>query len=147
MDIREILNKFGFEVKVFAQSTRTAQEAAQALGCDVAQIAKSLIFRTKSGNPLLVITSGINRVNEKKIEQILGEAIGKADADFVRTETGYVIGGVPPFGFDKKIITLIDEDLLKYANVWASSGAVNSVFRIEINKLVEITNGQIVGVK
>jgi prolyl-tRNA editing enzyme YbaK/EbsC (Cys-tRNA(Pro) deacylase) len=147
MNIGTILNNSGCKIRVFDQSTRTALEAAKVLGCDVAQIAKSLIFRTESGRPVLVVTSEINRVNEEKIGQILGEKINKADADFVRSETGYVIGGVPPFGFEKEIVTLVDEDLLRYPDVWASAGAINSVFRMETKRLIEMTKGQIVGVK
>src|SRR5687767_14900136 len=102
---------FGFEVVELPQSTRSAAEAAQAVGCQVAQIAKSLVFRgTESGRPVLVIASGANRVNERRVSEFIGERIGKADADFVREATGFAIGGVPPVGHTQPVETLIDED-------------------------------------
>ena len=97
-------------------STRTSVEAAQAIGCQVGQIAKSLVFKTgDSQQPVLVITSGANRVDEARISALLGEPIGKADADFVRKHTGFVIGGVPPVGHTELLKTFIDEDLLSFA--------------------------------
>src|SRR5699024_3302592 len=105
---------FTNEVKQLPESTRTAKEAAQAIDCEVAQIAKSIIFRLKqSGETLLVVASGTNRVNEQEIEKHLADKLGKADADFVRENTGYVIGGVPPLGHKQSIKTFIDEDLLQ----------------------------------
>lgn len=128
-------------------STRTAQDAADAIGCTVAQIAKSLIFRTKqSQKPVLVIASGVNRVNEKSIGQLLGEKIGKADADFVRQQTGFVIGGVPPVGHLSEITTFIDEDLLELDVIWAAAGTPNAVFRLTPDDLVRATGGQVASV-
>ena len=102
-----------FEVKELDASTRTAKEAAAAIGCTVAQIAKSIIFRTQgSGRPVLVVASGVNRIDEAKVATALGEGLGKADADFVRDRTGYVIGGVPPLGHAEAVETFIDSDLL-----------------------------------
>jgi len=128
----------------FSASTRTAQEAADAIGCTVAQIVKSLIFCTQQTNqPILVLTSGVNRVNEKIIEQLVGEKIKKADADFVRTVTGFAIGGVPPVGHTQKIMTFIDEDLLQYDQVWAAAGTPHTVFCLNSSDLVRITDGTI----
>ncbi|HEK9100103.1 YbaK/EbsC family protein [Bacillus pfraonensis] len=136
------------EVVELPESTRTAQEAADAIGCGVAQIAKSIIFKLKNSNePILVVASGINRVNEKKIGQLLGEKLGKADADFVRTHTGFVIGGVPPFGHVREITTFIDEDLLQYHEIWAAAGHPKAVFQLTPVQLRGITRGRVVCVK
>ena len=115
------LNKFGFELNVIElpDSTRTAQEAANAIGCTVSQIAKSLIFKGKtSQNPILIIASGTNRVNEKAIKEHIGEKLEKANADFVLEHTGFAIGGIPPVGHKNPIITFIDEDLLQHDEIW-----------------------------
>ncbi len=115
--LQDILHQKGLDFKVveLSSSTRTANEAAETIGCEVAQIIKSLIFRTKTSNrPILVLASGINRVNEESIELELEEKISKADADFTREVTGYAIGGIPPVGHKQIIDTFIDEDLLKY---------------------------------
>ena len=144
------LNAFGLPLRVveLPASTRSAVEAAQAIGCRVEQIAKSLIFRSsQSGRPVLVIASGPNRVNEKKIGELLGEPIGKADADFVRQRTGFVIGGVPPVGHVEPLDTFIDEDLLKLDEIWAAAGTPNAVFCLKPADLVKITSGRVVAVK
>ncbi len=110
-----------FAVREFPQSTRTAAEAAAAIGCEAAQIAKSLMFRARaSGRPVLVIASGANRVDEKAVAAMIGEKIGRADADFVRAATGFSIGGVPPLGHDTPPVTLIDRDLLALGELWAA---------------------------
>ena len=100
---QQLLTSLGIQTEVveFEQTTRTAQDAAEAIGCQVGQIVKSLIFRSKSGKGVLVLTSGANRVDEKRVRSLVGEKLGKADADFVRESTGYTIGGVPPFGHTK----------------------------------------------
>lgn len=135
---------FAFEVQELSQSTRTAAEAAAAIGCDVAQIAKSILFRARdSGRPVLVIASGVNRVDEKAVANLLGEKPGKADADFVRRETGFVIGGVPPLGHDKPIFTLIDEDLLAFDEIWAAAGTPFAVFRLDPHSLAGLTGGKV----
>jgi prolyl-tRNA editing enzyme YbaK/EbsC (Cys-tRNA(Pro) deacylase) len=135
-------------VREFSQLTRTAQEAADAIGCEVGQIAKSLIFKGKNtGTPLCVIASGTNRVDEKKIEQLIGEAIEKPDADYVMHHTGFVIGGIPPIGYHFAQPPLIDEDLLKYSHVWAAAGTPNSVFCISPDDLIRITQAKVVAVK
>ena len=137
--VEEIVKELNLGIKKFDQSTRTAAEAAAALGCEVAQIAKSLIFRDENDNPVLIIASGVNRVNE----QNFGKKIFKADADFVRSKTGYVIGGVPPFGFENKIETYIDKDLLKFEEVWAAAGTPNTVFKIKTEKLIEKSGAKV----
>jgi prolyl-tRNA editing enzyme YbaK/EbsC (Cys-tRNA(Pro) deacylase) len=135
---------FSFEVRELDQSTRTAAEAAAAIGCDVAQIAKSILFRGKdSGRPVLVIASGVNRVDEKAVARLLGEKPGKADADFVRQETGFVIGGVPPVGHDRPIATFIDEDILAFDEIWAAAGTPFAVFRLDPHSLASLTGGRV----
>lgn len=128
-------------------STRTAEQAAEAIGCQVAQIAKSLIFKTEeSGQPLLVITSGVNRVNEGKIGDLIGETIEMAKADFVRRTTGFAIGGVSPVGHIQPIRTLIDEDLLTHAEIWAAAGTPRAVFRLTPDDLLQAAEGDVVAV-
>ena len=117
------------QVLEFSQTTRTAADAASAIGCEVGQIVKSLIFRTvPGGQAVLVLTSGAHRVNEARIQAAVGEKLGKGDAEFVRSVTGYAIGGVPPFGFPPVEHTYIDEALLAYETVWAAAGTPNAVF-------------------
>ncbi|WP_342511490.1 YbaK/EbsC family protein [Sporosarcina sp. FSL K6-1522] len=136
------------EIVQLTDSARTAQEAADALGCEVAQIAKSIIFRLKSTNePLLVVASGINRINEKLIARTLEDKLGKADADFVREKTGFVIGGVPPLGHKEPVHTLIDEDLFQYDTIWAAAGHPKAVFQLTPHELESMTKGQVVAVK
>ncbi len=148
--VQAVLNEFGFDLDVveFPESTRTAQEAADTIGCTVGQIAKSLIFKGKtSQKPILIITSGSNRVNEKAVKEYIGEKIEKADADFVLEHTGFVIGGIPPVGHTNPITTFIDEDLMQYDEIWAAAGTPNSVFKLTPKILVEITKGSIIRVK
>lgn len=145
--VQKALQERGFELQVveLPNSTRTANEAAQAVGCDVGQIVKSLIFKTKrSGRAVLVIASGANRVNEGVIEALVNEPLGKADADFVRQHTGYAIGGVPPVGLAEPLPTYIDADLLQYTEVWAAAGTPNAVFRLTPTDLVQMTGGKVV---
>jgi len=147
---KELLAR-GIQAKVveLPDSTRTAVEAAQTIGCTVAQIVKSLVFRgATSGEPVLIEASGINRVNEKAVEQILGEAIVKADADFVREKTGFAIGGIPPLGHATRMgAVLIDEDLLQYAELWAAAGTPHAVFCLTPAELIEIAAGKVVAIK
>ena len=140
-------NNLDFKVHDFDEFTHTAIQAATALNCDVSQIAKSLIFKSASSKPILVIASGSNRVDTSKIAKLLGESIDKADADFVKEATGYTIGGVPPFAFLKKSITFIDQDLLKFTTIWAAAGANNSVFPLTIDNLVKISQGQVADIQ
>ena len=136
-----------FEVLEFDASTRTAADAAAAIGCEVAQIAKSLIFRgATSGRAVLIIASGVDRVDEKKAAAAIGEPIARADADFVREATGFAIGGVPPVGHKTKPIVLIEESLLRLDEIWAAAGTPNAVFRLTPSDLVELTGGRTVAV-
>jgi prolyl-tRNA editing enzyme YbaK/EbsC (Cys-tRNA(Pro) deacylase) len=136
-----------FQVLEFDASTRTAADAAAAIGCEVAQIAKSLIFRgATSGRAVMVIASGADRVDEKKAAHAIGERIARADADFVREATGFAIGGVPPAGHRTKPITLIEERLMRFAEIWAAAGTPNAVFRLTPSDLVELTGGRVAAV-
>jgi Cys-tRNA(Pro) deacylase len=147
--VQEALQAGGFasEVVELADSTRTAKEAAQAVGCQIAQIVKSLIFRGKeSGKPILVLASGSNRVNEKRLGELAGEKIEKADAQFVRQHTGYTVGGVPPLGHVEQIRTFIDQDLLGYEEIWAAAGTPFAVFRLSPADLEKMTGGEIVSI-
>ena len=138
----------GHEVTDLGLSARTAADAAAAVGCQVDQIAKSLVFRLRdSGRALLVITSGAHRVDEEKVAAVVGEAIERADADFVRAETGFAIGGVAPIGHARPIVTLIDEHLLRWEAIWAAAGHPNTVFRLTPDDLVAMTGGRVVAVK
>jgi prolyl-tRNA editing enzyme YbaK/EbsC (Cys-tRNA(Pro) deacylase) len=147
--VQDALKALGLTLAVveLPGSTRTAVEAAQAVGCELGQIVKSLVFKGKrSERPILVIASGTNRVNEKAIEALIGEPLGKADADFVRQRTGFVIGGVPPVGHAERLEAFIDRDLLQYAEVWAAAGTPNAVFRLDPADLVKMTAGQVVDI-
>jgi prolyl-tRNA editing enzyme YbaK/EbsC (Cys-tRNA(Pro) deacylase) len=147
--VQEALARLGFQLQVveLSDSTRTAVEAANAIGVEVGQIVKSLVFKTRrSGRAVLVIASGSNRVNEKRIESLVGEPLGKADADFVREQTGFVIGGVPPVGRVRPLETYLDEDLLQYSEVWAAAGTPHAVFSLSPADLVKMTGGQVVQV-
>ncbi len=137
------------EVVELSSSTRTAADAAATIGCDVAQIVKSMLFRTAHTNqPILILASGINRINEKAIEKVLGEKIVKADADFTRESTGFAIGGVPPVGHKQSIKNIfIDEDLLLYDTLWAAAGTPNAVFSMPSNKIVHATDGKVIAIK
>ncbi len=148
--VQDYILELGYTNKVveLPNSARTAAEAADALNCEVAQIAKSIIFRLETSNiPVLVVASGVNRVNEKQIENQLNEKLGKADAEFVREQTGFVIGGVAPLGHKNPIITFIDEDLLHYSEVWAAAGHPKAIFKLAPNELVEMTKGKVIKVK
>ena len=148
--VQRRLSELGCSNKVveLPDSTRTAQEAADTIGCEVAQIAKSIIFRLKnSDNPLLVVASGANRVNEKLLSNLLNDKLLKADADFVRESTGFVIGGVPPIGHKETIATIIDEDLFKYNTIWAAAGHSKAVFELTPDQLVEMTKGRVMAIK
>lgn len=149
--VQNMLHTLGYRgrVVVFDESTRTSADAAAAIGCTVAQIAKSLVFRTKTGNqPVLVIASGSNRVDEKKVATLLAEETGndkivRADADFVRAKTGFAIGGIPPVGHDEPPLVAIDEDLLRLERIWAAAGTPNAVFDLSPSDLVALTAGRV----
>lgn len=143
--VREALSKHGIAavVQELPESTRTAPDAAAAVGCPVAEIAKSLVFRGRdSGRPVLAVVSGANRVDLDKLGALAGEALGKADADFVRGETGYAIGGVPPLGFASPIPTFLDEDLFRHDGVWAAAGSPFALFRVAPETLRAATAGR-----
>jgi len=148
--VRQALTAAGhtLETREFDAGTRTSADAAAAIGCAVAQIAKSLVFRARSSNrAVLVIASGANRVDESKLATALGESIGKADATFVRDKTGFAIGGVAPVGHTEIPITFIDEDLMQYGEIWAAAGTPNSVFRLSPAALVNLTGGKVIAVR
>jgi Cys-tRNA(Pro) deacylase len=135
-----------FEVLEFDATTRTAEDAAAAIGCTVAQIAKSLVFRAQDGRPILVVASGAHRVDEKTIARQVGKPITRADADFVREATGFAIGGVPPVGHRTAPIVLIDEALMTFDEIWAAAGTPNAVFRLTPADLVTLTAGTVAAV-
>ena len=128
-------------------STRTAADAASAVGCRVEQIAKSIIFQGKtSGKPVMVIASGSNRVNEKRLRDLISEPVKKADADFVRLHTGFTIGGVPPVGHANPIDIFIDQELMDYAEIWAAAGTPHAVFKLTPQELAAMTGGKTVDI-
>lgn len=134
------------DVVEFEIPTRTAADAAAAIGCQLGQIVKSLIFRNAEGEGVIILTSGSNRVDEALVAEATGETLGKADADFVRTLTGFAIGGVPPFGHQQPAHTYIDEDLLQYAEVWAAAGTPHAVFPLPPDALLCISGGKVIRV-
>ena len=145
--VQGALERLGFRYQVveLPRTTRSAAEAAEAVGCQVAQIAKSLVFKGReSGRPILVIASGANRVDERALGELAGEPIGKADADFVRQATGFAIGGVAPVGHVQPVRAFIDEDLLRHDAIWAAAGTPNAVFRLAPADLVAMTGGRVV---
>lgn len=140
--VQALLHEQGLDVRVveFEQPTRTSAEAAAAIGCTVAEIAKSVVFRGKeSGQAVVVVASGDNRVCEKKVAALVGEKLGRADADFVREATGYVIGGVSPLGHAQPAKLVLDEDLQRFGTVWAAAGTPFSVFPLSPEQLARIT--------
>jgi prolyl-tRNA editing enzyme YbaK/EbsC (Cys-tRNA(Pro) deacylase) len=148
--VQVALRALGFNGKIveYQDSTRTSAEAAERVGCQIGQIVKSLIFRGQSsGKPILVLTSGANRVDENLISRYTGESIGRADADFVRAATGYAIGGVPPVGHPQPLETYFDEDLLQYGKIWAAAGTPNAVFELTPADLEKMTGGKVVKLK
>jgi prolyl-tRNA editing enzyme YbaK/EbsC (Cys-tRNA(Pro) deacylase) len=148
--VQDTLCSHQLDLKVieFKELTRTSQEAAQAIACEVGQIAKTLTFKGKStAKPVCVIASGINRVDEKKVEQLIGETIEKADPPFVLKHTTFAIGGIPPIGYALDIAPLIDEDLMQYHEFWAAAGTPNAVFRLLFKDLLAITQGKVVNIR
>ena len=136
------------EVVQMQDTTRSAEDAARAVGCEVGQIVKSLVFEGKeSHQPVLVVTSGANRVNEKAVGQKLAESIKMANPEFVREMTGFAIGGVPPVGHRHALKIFIDEDLLQYEEIWAAAGTPHAVFKLTPEELKRITSGEVISVK
>ena len=143
--VQDALDAAGVTTRIveYDVPARTSAEAAMVLGCTVAQIAKSLVFRAQSGSAILVIASGANRVDEKKIAALAGEAIGKADAAFVREVTGYAIGGIPPLAHAQRLRTYIDRNLLSYDTVYAAGGTPHAMFPIAPADLVRVAGGEV----
>lgn len=130
------------EPRRFPEGTKTAQDAARAIGCDVAQIVKSLVF-VADGEPFLALTSGPNRADERKLASLLGAlAVRKADAEVARAATGFSIGGTPPFGHPRKLRVLVDRDLLAHDEVWAAAGTPDAVFPLTPDDLVRASGGE-----
>ena len=146
--VREALAAAGVpaDITVMPEATHTAQAAADALGCTLAEIAKSIIFRAADGRAVLVITSVAKRVDDRKVSQLIGQSLGKADADFVRAQTGFVIGGVAPVAHVVAPIALMDEDLLGFASIWPAAGHPNTMFRIAPAELVRVSGAQVADV-
>lgn len=148
--VQELLDRkgFPFDVLELPGSTRTARDAAQAVGCAVPQIAKTIIFKTAaSSQPVMAVISGANRADLKKLSSHFGESITNADADFVKTQTGFSIGGVAPVRTKNPMAVYIDEDLLKFTEVWAAAGTPYAVFKLEPHQLAELTNGKVIDLK
>ena len=148
--VQDALSAHGLQCQVLElkQSTRGARDAAEAVGCEVGQIVKSLVFKGKaSQKPVLVVASGSNRVNEKRLAELISEPVKMPDADFVRQKTGFAIGGVPPIGHAQPLETYIDEDLFKYEEIWAAAGTPHSLFKLTPADLETITGGLVVRVK
>lgn len=143
--VQDFLTKQGddFDVRELDASTRTARDAADSIGCSVAQIAKSLIFRERStGDPVLVVASGVNRVDPARVRLATGLDLGRADGNFVKDRTGFAIGGIPPVGHDAPLRTVLDRDLEQYAEIWAAAGTPHAVFRLTPDRLGALTGGQ-----
>ena len=149
--VRDALAAFSGEHAVveFTEPARTAADAARLLGCRVEQIANSLIFRLPARDAaVLVMASGGHRVDPARIASVLGEPVGKADADFVRTRTGFAIGGVAPIGHtESPAAILIDEELFKWPEIWAAAGHSHTVFRLTPDELVSMTAGRVIAVR
>jgi prolyl-tRNA editing enzyme YbaK/EbsC (Cys-tRNA(Pro) deacylase) len=143
--VQEALDRLGLPCRVvqLSQSSRSADEAALAVGCKVGQIVKSLVFRgERSGQALLALVSGANRADEALLRREFGEAVGKADATFVRKQTGFAIGGVAPLGHPHPLATLIDEDLLAQGQLWAAAGTPHALFSLTPEQLLAMTGGR-----
>lgn len=130
------------QVRELPASTRTAAEAAAAVGCSVAQIIKSLVFRGKnSGQAILILASGSNRVDEARVAAAIGEPIERATPEFVREQTGFAIGGVAPVGHTNPLRTLIDADLFQHSELWAAAGTPHAVFPLTPDELRRLAPG------
>lgn len=141
----------GLSIQIISydQSTRTAQEAADAIGCDVGQIVKSLVF-TVAGRPIIALVSGANQLDTAKLAALQGvgrKQVHRADADTVRSATGFAIGGVPPFGHASPMTVYVDRDLTQYTTVWAAAGTPNTIFAVATNDLIRAGAGEVVDLK
>jgi prolyl-tRNA editing enzyme YbaK/EbsC (Cys-tRNA(Pro) deacylase) len=144
--VRAALAAWGLDggIVELAAAARTARDAAAQLGCEVEQIANSLVFRgARSGDALLVMSSGANRVDLARLEAVFGEPAGKADAAFVRERSGFAIGGVAPVGHATPLRTAIDRDLFRHREIWAAAGHPRTVFKLTPDELVRITGGSV----
>lgn len=147
--VQDALQRAGIVTTILelSETTRTATEAANAIGCELGQIAKSLVFRSASGSPVLVIASGRNRVDESRVAAMAGEAVERAPAEFVRSVTGYAIGGVPPAGHATQPgLVLVDADLLDYDEIWAAAGTPHAVMRLTPDELLRLCGGRVTNV-
>jgi prolyl-tRNA editing enzyme YbaK/EbsC (Cys-tRNA(Pro) deacylase) len=146
--VRRALDEARLPVRIeeFPASTRTAQDAASAIGTSVGQIVKSLVFLAGDA-PVLALVSGSNQLDVTRLSSLMGAPVRKADADAVRAATGYAIGGVPPIGFPTRIPTFVDRDLLEYATVWAAAGTPRHVFPIAASDLARVTGGTVAKLK
>ena len=139
-------SEIGVTIKQFPAGTRTAADAARAVGCDVGQIVKSLVF-VAAGRPVVALVSGANRLDEGRLAAVAGSPVAKADAEVARTATGYSIGGVPPFGHASEIPVFMDRDLLGHDVVWAAAGRSDSVFEISPKRLRELSQAEVADLK
>lgn len=138
--------EFDVAVRRFPEGTRTAGDAAKAIGCEVGQIVKSLVF-VAGGKPVVALVSGANRLDEQRLAALAGSPVVKADATTARAATGYAIGGVPPFGHATAVPVYMDRDLLDYPVVWAAAGRPDSVFEIQPERLRELSNAVVADLK
>ncbi len=145
--VQELIHQKGYDNEVIElpASTRTAQEAANALDCKVDQIAKTIVFKLRNtGEALLVVASGSNRINEKKVSEFIGDQLDKADAIFVKEKTGYVIGGVSPVVKEETLKIIIDKDILQYDEIWAAAGHPKAVFQLTPDQLLTLADGEVI---
>jgi Cys-tRNA(Pro) deacylase len=144
--VADAARRAGLEIAVtrFPEGTRTAADAARAVGCEVGQIVKSLVF-VADEEPLLVLVSGVNRVDLGRVAEAIGAAtVRRADGDEARRATGFAIGGVPPFGHVRRLRVVVDPDLMSHPTVWAAAGLPDAVFAISPSDLVRISDGRVV---
>jgi len=141
-----VTTDLGMTVKDFPQGTRTATEAARAVGCELGQIVKSLVFMA-GASPVIALMSGPNRLDEARLAALVGEPVSKADPETARVATGYSIGGVPPFGHATEVPVFMDRDLLAYPAVWAAAGRPDAVFEIAPKRLRELSKAVIADLK
>jgi prolyl-tRNA editing enzyme YbaK/EbsC (Cys-tRNA(Pro) deacylase) len=146
---KEILKKLNSNIEIikFEESTKTSQDAANALHTTVNQIGKSIVFKTGSNKFVLVIASGANRINEKKLEKELNEEILRPSPEEIRAYVGYPIGGIPPFGHDNEMIIFIDEDLKQFDTIFCAGGTPNTVFKTSFEQISEINHGKCINIK
>jgi len=148
--VQHILEKKGFYFNVLElpESTRTAQDAAEAVDCSLSQIAKSIIFKNAATNrPILAVVSGANRADVSKLTDLVNGTVENVDADYVRRRTGFAIGGVSPVGHTEDVQTFIDEDLLAFDEIWAAAGTPNTLFMLHSDDLIVLTGGTVVNLK